>query len=329
MMLVRHPVLCNYYLTYRCNATCSFCDIWERPSPYVTLEEAEKNFADLKKLGVKVIDFTGGEPLLHRSLPQLLERAQAYGFITTVTTNGLLYPKQAQSLAGKVDMLHFSLDSVDEVKHNQSRGVDCYRFVMQSLDIAAELGERPDILFTVFEDNLEEIPQVLERITRPRNLVLILNPVFEYNQVDNKGGLSAQALRQLEYWGRQPGVYLNSGFVRLRQAGGNQISQPICKAGSTTVVISPDNKLVLPCYHLGLEEIPIEGKLYERWHSPEVQALIAQEGRLPGCQGCAINCYMQPSFAVNVNRYWFAALPSTLKYNRMKGTWKALFRPAL
>ncbi|MCU0353574.1 MAG: radical SAM protein, partial [Cytophagales bacterium] len=66
MLLVRHPVLCNYYLTYRCNATCGFCDIWERPSPYATPENVLKNLTDLKRLGVKVIDFTGGEPLLHR-----------------------------------------------------------------------------------------------------------------------------------------------------------------------------------------------------------------------------------------------------------------------
>ncbi len=31
MRLIRNPVLCNYYLTYRCNASCSFCDIWEKP----------------------------------------------------------------------------------------------------------------------------------------------------------------------------------------------------------------------------------------------------------------------------------------------------------
>lgn len=54
------PVLCNYYLTYRCNAKCGFCDIWEQPSPTVSLEDAARNLDDLKRLGVRVIDFTGG-----------------------------------------------------------------------------------------------------------------------------------------------------------------------------------------------------------------------------------------------------------------------------
>jgi MoaA/NifB/PqqE/SkfB family radical SAM enzyme len=68
VLLRQKPVLCNYYLTYRCNATCSFCDIWERPSPYVSIETAKKNFADLKKLGVKVIDFTENSTYLYNEI---------------------------------------------------------------------------------------------------------------------------------------------------------------------------------------------------------------------------------------------------------------------
>ena len=37
------PVLCNYYVTYRCNAKCGFCDIWEQPSPMIAIEDARRN----------------------------------------------------------------------------------------------------------------------------------------------------------------------------------------------------------------------------------------------------------------------------------------------
>ena len=76
MRLINHPVLCNYYLTYRCNAKCGFCDIWQQPSPYINLKNVEANLTDLKKLRVRVIDFTGGEPLLHRQLPEMLKLAK-------------------------------------------------------------------------------------------------------------------------------------------------------------------------------------------------------------------------------------------------------------
>lgn len=144
MRLVNHPVLCNYYLTYRCNAKCSFCDIWEKPSSYIKLEDVKINLRGLKKLGVKVIDFTGGEPLLHPELPAILQEAKAQKFITTVTTNGLLYPKKAKQLAGLVDMLHFSLDSSVPEQHDEMRGVPCFDHVMQSIEVAKELGERPE-----------------------------------------------------------------------------------------------------------------------------------------------------------------------------------------
>ncbi|QHT71432.1 radical SAM protein [Rhodocytophaga rosea] len=325
MRLIHHPVLCNYYVTYRCNASCNFCDIWEKPSPYVTIETVTQNLNDLKKLGVKVIDFTGGEPLLHRQIDQLLALAKERKFITTLTTNGLLYPKYAQRLKGKVDMLHFSLDSPEKEEHDSGRGVACFDQVMESIQIARSLGERPDILFTVFEHNVHQIEKVWGNICLPNGLVLILNPVFEYKGVETGKSLSAQTLETLLYWSKQKQVYLNEAFISLRQDGGNHIANPVCKAASSTIVISPENKLLLPCYHLGIDQIAIDGNLFDLYHSESVQKLIALEGRLPACEGCVINCYMQPSFAVEMNKYFWKALPSTLKYNYLKGTWKQLF----
>ncbi|MEQ6121717.1 radical SAM protein [Reichenbachiella sp. MALMAid0571] len=324
MRLIRHPVLCNYYVTYRCNAKCGFCDIWEKPSPYVNVETAKKNLADLKRLGVKVIDFTGGEPLIHREIDELLGAAKEMGFITTVTTNCLLYPKWAKKLQGKIDMLHFSLDSSEKSEHDQMRGVACFDFVMESIRIAIDLNERPDILFTVFEKHTDQIEEVYKKVCLPNNLVLILNPAFDYNDVESGPPLSTDTLNTLLKWGKRKNVYLNEAFVDLRKDGGNKVDNPICKAASTTIVISPENELVLPCYHLGEKSFPISNNLFNLYHSEEVQKLVALEGRFPACEGCTINCYMQPSFAVEVNKYWFTALKSTIKYNRLKGTWKKL-----
>lgn len=324
MRLISHPVLCNYYLTYRCNAKCGFCDIWERPSPYIHIKNFEENLKHLKKLGVKILDLTGGEPLLHRELDELLKLAKKYGFITTLTTNCLLYPKWAERISGLVDMLHFSLDSPDKEEHNKSRGVDCYDHVMQSIELAKSLNERPDIIFTVFEDNVDQIEKVYQNICQPNDLVLILNPVFDYNQVETGNQLSESTLAEISKWGKKKGVYLNDAFITLRKDGGNHVQDPVCKAASSTIVISPKNELVLPCYHLGTKNFKIDGDLYALYHSEEVQKLVALEGRLPECEGCTINCYMQPSFAVEVNKYFWKALPSTIKYNLIKGTWKSL-----
>lgn len=324
MRLVNHPVLCNYYVTYRCNAKCSFCDIWEKPSPYITLADVSQNLRDLKRLGVSVVDFTGGEPLLHRQIHEFVGLAHDMGFITTLTTNCLLYPKYAERLRGKVDMLHFSLDSSEREVHDRGRGVACFDFVLESIRVARELGERPDVLFTVFRQNLADLEQVYEQITRPNKLVLILNPAFEYGDVETGEQLTAAELDYLSAFGKRPGVYLNEAFIQLRRDGGNHVAAPVCRAASTTLVVSPSNELVLPCYHLGKKKFPIEGRLFDLYNSAEVQQLAALEGRLPACEGCTINCYMQPSFAVETSKYFWQALPSTIKYNWEKGTWKRM-----
>jgi MoaA/NifB/PqqE/SkfB family radical SAM enzyme len=290
------------------------------------VEDVEQNLKDLKKLGVKVIDFTGGEPLLHHDIHLFLKMAKDMGFITTLTTNGLLYPKKAKELRGLINMLHFSLDFADAKQHDEVRGVGCFDFVMKSIEIAKELGEKPDILFTAMNENIGELEKVYENISLPNGLVLIVNPIFDYNEVETGGGLTSENLNFLSRMGKKKNIYLNEGFIQLRKNGGNHLDDPVCKAASSSLVISPKNELVLPCYHLGKKEYPIKGQLFNLYKSDEVQKLAALEGRLPECEGCAINCYMQPSFAVEINQYFWKALPSTIKYNRLKGTWKNIFQ---
>lgn len=316
MKLFRRPVLCNYYLTYRCNAKCGFCDIWEQPSPYVTAENVRENLEAMRRMGVKVIDFTGGEPLLHRDLGDFLSMAKEMGFLTTVTTNTLLYPKYAETLAGKVDMLHFSLDSIDPDKHNESRGVACYDHLIRSIEVARSLGEKPDILFTVTNENHGEIGAVWKRFVEREGLMVILNPIFSYNELGED--LGEAALSGLKRWARKPGIYLNEAFLDLRAAGGNHIEDPVCRAGSTTLVISPENKLIMPCYHLQVESFAIDRPLDELYGSPEVQAAVAMEGRHAACEGCVINCYMEPSMATELGTWFFRSLRSTLKYSLEK-----------
>lgn len=311
------PILCNYYVTYRCNAKCGFCDIWEQPSPMVSFEDVERNLHDLKRLGVRVVDFTGGEPLLHTDLGEMLTLAKRRGFLTSVTTNGLLYPKRAEDLRGKVDLLHFSIDSSDRDEHDASRGVRCFDSLMESIELALSLGESPDLLLTVTNENFRHVRPIYENITRPNRLILILNPLFEYNALGS--ALSEEVMTLMDEFSRRPYVYMNGAFTTLRRRGGNDPEAPVCKAVSTCVVISPFNELVLPCYHYGLERTPIEGKLYELWNSDLVDRHREMEGRHDVCRGCTINCYFEPSFATSPgSRYFWESLPSKMRYSWTK-----------
>lgn len=255
--------------------------------------------------------------MLHPQIGELLAMAKARGFLTTVTSNGLLYPKRAEALRGKVDLLHFSIDSPVPHEHNASRGVECFDKLMESVEVALALGERPDLLFTVTNENVRHLETIYETISRPNGLILIVNPLFEYHALG--GALSDEVMERVARFAQRPYVYLNPAFLTLRRRGGNDPAMPDCRAVSTTVVISPFDEIVLPCYHAGLEKIPIEGRLYDLWRGDRVAHHRRMEGRLDVCRGCTINCYFEPSFAVQpASRYFWESLPSKVRYSWTK-----------
>src|SRR5258708_23403491 len=109
------PSICNYYVTLRCNQRCTFCNIPHTnngsPSREPRMDQVRANLRDLKRLGVMILDVTGGEPLLYRNNVEMLGFAKKMRLLTTVTTNGMLYPKYAEQRVGQLYPLLFSVDS--------------------------------------------------------------------------------------------------------------------------------------------------------------------------------------------------------------------------
>jgi MoaA/NifB/PqqE/SkfB family radical SAM enzyme len=312
-------LLCNYYLTYRCNAFCEFCHFGIhdnfKNTPYAKLEDFKSNVEQIKKLGAKFIDLTGGEPLLHKEIHLMAEFAKKLNFQTSITTNALLYPRFAEKLAGNINLLHFSLDSPDEEEHNRIRKVNCYKKVLESIDIAKSLGEFPDILFTVTNETYKKLPQMYE-IAAEKELVLIVNPVFSYW---GNPGLSNEAINYIEeYTDGKVDIYTNKGFLKLRKNGGNDINNPSCKAVTRVIVISPYNEIILPCYHFESEKINIDRPIEEIRNSEKIKYFKEMEGRFDFCKGCTVNCYFEPSFAFPTNLYAMASLTSKFKYSYNK-----------
>lgn len=306
------PLVCNYYLTLRCNARCSFCNLWQRKDAALAdSEDVLTNIAALPGAGVRIVDFTGGEPLLHPALPRFLKAAKRAGLTTTVTTNGLLYPRRAAELRGLVDLLHFSIDSADPETHNRLRGVPCYQSVMESIDAALSRGERPDLLFTATAYNYRDITDVAA-FAHEKGLVLIVNPVFAACGGD--GILNRHQLEELERICRQPNIYLNTGVVNLMKEGGNDPDHPRCRAVSSALVISPENELLLPCFHHARTALPIRGKLLNVLDGKARREALRRQGRWEFCRGCTINCYLAPSLPYKWDRYFAAFIPSALKY---------------
>ncbi|MFO7891578.1 MAG: radical SAM protein [bacterium] len=305
-----YPLLCNYYITTRCNARCVFCDIYKKKGIDAPLKDIAANLRDLKKIGVSFIDFTGGEPLIHPQIKNILETAKNLGFITTVTTNCILYPNLAQEIKGLVDLLHFSLDAPIKQEHDKLRGVKCYNKVIESINIAKSIREKPDILFTITEDNIKYLNKMI-RFAQKNQCMLLCNPVFSYF---NNPGLKKETLNKILSFSSEPYVYVNRGIIRFMKQGGNSIQNPRCRAVSTTIVISPDNYLLLPCYHKCSKKIPINNNLRSLMNSKTLNYFRKREGRFSFCKGCSISCYFDPSFTYGADDYFLLSQLSKIKY---------------
>ena len=308
------PVICNYYLTYRCNARCGFCNIWKDKkvpaSQEVSADVVCKNLEDLRTLRVKFVDFTGGEPLLYENLPEVLECAKSIGLRTTITTNGILYPKLAYEIAGLIDILQFSIDAAHRDVHDLVKGVPCFDRVMESIERACSLGERPTFIHTVTNENFSSVPDVIS-LARKMKVPLFINPCFSY--FGNKG-LSRENAISLGKIVQGKGVSIDRGFLKFYIDGGNSRDNPRCLAVSSTIVISPDDKLILPCFHSKTRELPIEGRLIALRKDPSVEFEKHLEGRHPYCEGCAVNCYVRASLFRRFDRYFLPTVFSAAKY---------------
>lgn len=317
------PLLANYYLTYKCNSRCTYCDIPVKPEN-IRIKESDpqliiENLAALKRLGVKVVDFTGGEPLIYRHLPRVLRAAKEMGFFTSLANTGTLYPRVAHEIAGLVDDLKFSLSTTDAAEYEAERGIDGFQKVVESIKLARSLGEAPSIIATATPQSIGGMEKVI-RLAQELDVVVLLGPVFDY--CDNQL-LHAEGIKELERLARMDNVCVNWAFLKFYLDGGNQISSPRCRAISSTIVISPDDHLLLPCYHMHDERIKIthengRSNLDALWHGAHVQERRKKEGAWGFCQGCTIWCYFETSFLWPPDKYFWLNLRSKARWAKEK-----------
>ena len=310
------PTLLHYYITNRCNSRCSFCSIWkETPKSDARLTDVITNLRLARKAGCRFVDFTGGEPLLHPDLPRFLEEAKKLRFITSVTTNCILFPDRVAELAGKIDLLHFSIDSDNAQQHDAIRGCISFSRVIESIPIALNNRLVPDLLFTYTDDNINSFEGVI-RIARLHRLIAILDPVFT---PDGSDAVSKTTHQKALHYCRRPGVYLNKAHLSLRAKGGNTTKRPLCRSVTSTIVISPENEQLLPCFHHRTEFIPLaKTPLLSASNNRTMKEAKKKQGTHSFCEGCHINCYFDPSYNYLPNMLFFQSLKAKLAYIIMK-----------
>ncbi len=123
-----HPYMAHIVPMRRCNLACAYCNEYDDVSDPVPIDEMLHRIDHLGRLGTSVITISGGEPLLHPELDQIIARIRRTGAIAGMITNGyLLMPDRIERLnrAG-LDHMQISIDNVmpDDVSKKSLKVLD-------------------------------------------------------------------------------------------------------------------------------------------------------------------------------------------------------------
>ncbi len=139
LVSTHHPILAHIIPMRRCNLSCAYCNEYDDFSKPVPLAEMFQRIDKLAALGTTIITISGGEPLLHPELDEIIHRIRLHGMIAGLITNGyLLTAERIQRLnrAG-LEHLQISIDNVmpDDVSKKSLKVLD------KKLQLLAEHAE--------------------------------------------------------------------------------------------------------------------------------------------------------------------------------------------
>lgn len=156
-------------LTDRCNLRCTYC----MPAEGLDWMPTEQTLSDeemirlitiaVERLGIRQVRFTGGEPLLRKSLEKIISATkqlrtdEGTAPSTALTTNGLGLDRRAGALKNAgLDRVNISLDTIDQERYARLTRRDRLHDVLAAIDAATTVG------FTPVKINAVVMPKVNE-----------------------------------------------------------------------------------------------------------------------------------------------------------------------
>lgn len=153
----------------RCNLRCVHCYSHSRDKSYsgeLTHQEGLKLIDDLADFGVPVLLFSGGEPLMHRRILELIAHARHRQMRAVLSTNGTLITAQ---LAGKLKQFGLSyvgvsLDGLEET-NDHFRGISgAFQRALEGLRNCQAAGIKVGLRFTMNRRNAGDIAGIFDLI---------------------------------------------------------------------------------------------------------------------------------------------------------------------
>jgi SynChlorMet cassette radical SAM/SPASM protein ScmF len=164
-----------FYLTEGCNLRCRHC--WIAPKyqggsdhyPSLPVGLFQSIIEQARPLGLSGVKLTGGEPLLHPRIGEILEIVRREELRLTVETNGVLCtPVLASKISAcKNPFVSVSLDGADAETHEWVRGVPgCFEATLEGARVLVQAGLKPQVIMSLMRRNKDQMGAVVRLAER-------------------------------------------------------------------------------------------------------------------------------------------------------------------
>lgn len=294
MNMTRHqkegPHIIGWEITSQCNLACPHCysAAAKRPHDEMDTRECRAVIDALAELGVQMIGWTGGEPLLREDLEELIAYARTRGIKSTVTTNGvLLDEKRAQGLKDAGNRaIQISLDGSTPELNRLMRGAtdEEYEKIIEAVRICRRLNTKLYLATLLGQENLDDAVEMI-RLAKREGLDSIrfcgYTPVGRGKKADVQDRLRfTRRLRDLLHFIEQ--VRTDGDMIAFFDPGFGctppDFEFHTCVAGAETFYLK-GNGDIYPCTAL-LDRRFMVGNLRrqplaEIWNLPEMSAMAS------------------------------------------------------
>ena len=139
LLSTEHPVLAHVIPIRRCNLSCTYCNEFDDVSKPVPLDEMLRRIDRLAELGTTIITQSGGEPLLHPELDQIIARVRSHGILAGMITNGYLLTRERIEKLNRAGLEHLQI-SIDNALPDET-SKKSLKVLDQKLVLLAEHAE--------------------------------------------------------------------------------------------------------------------------------------------------------------------------------------------
>ncbi|HPP87484.1 MAG TPA: radical SAM protein, partial [bacterium] len=193
------PIGVYLTITSRCNLNCKCCDfqkINQKKILEIPTENCIEYIRQMADAGVVKLNITGGEPLLHKGIDEIIKFAKSKKMFIALSTNATKISEHLDALKF-VDVVMMSFDGSPK-NHNYLRGADNFETLIKTIELLKKNNINFWTTTTLNKKNINDIEFVLsiaKKYNTYANFVLIqfFDKVIESNSLPDY-----QKVQQLE-----------------------------------------------------------------------------------------------------------------------------------